>query len=286
VLVLYLKADEKGFKSAFKKAIDAYNLALKAHTPMLLPIPHSTNHFFNVTNMYAPILDSETQIAEVAIDGTVFDTYLKTCHVDPTTTKAQMVAEYPGSQIFIHQSAFASYFYSVYDKIMPIRIDDISSSLEIIAEFPEIKAAYGGHGTAVNMSITVSPASGKFLSFSRSQGIVFGQQDALYLTMEFYCSNESQNRTSELCVVFDIQTHFWFNVTVDNWDLYFMINDAILDSVTISKDNIGMKDRDYKRVLQHILNYAIANYNYVSSGAISLNTTIPIEPLLKEFVTL
>lgn len=169
---------------------------------------------------------------------------------------------------------------------MPIKINDISTSLEIIAEFPEIKAHYGGHGTAVNMSITVSPASGDFLSFSREYGIAVGKKDDLYLTMELYCSNESKNITSELCLVFDIKTQFWMNVTVQDWDLYFMINDALLDSVEITKDVIGMKDRDYRRVLQHILNYAIANYNYVFYGAISLNETIAMEPVLKEFVSI
>ena len=88
VLVMYLKADEKGFKSAFKKGLDLFNAALKVHTPLLLPLPHNNHHFFNATDMHAPILDSETQIAEVAVDGTIFDTYLKTSHVEPTNTKA------------------------------------------------------------------------------------------------------------------------------------------------------------------------------------------------------
>jgi hypothetical protein len=97
---------------------------------------------------------------------------------------------------------------------MPMKIDDISTSLEVIAEFPEIKAHYGGHGTAVNISITASPASGKFLTFSQTDGFVVGRDDDFYLTLELYCSNDSQNITSELCVIFDIKTHFWFNVTV------------------------------------------------------------------------
>jgi len=169
---------------------------------------------------------------------------------------------------------------------MPLKIDDISTSLEIVAEFPEIKKHYGGHGTAVNMSITVSPASGKFLSVSLDNGISVGRDDDFYITMELYCSNESQNYTSELCVVFDIKAQFWMNITIEDFDMHIMINDAILQSVEITKDNIGMKDREYQRVLQHVLNYAIANFNYVYNEPISLNTTIQFEPVLKEFVTL
>lgn len=74
---------------------------------------------------------------------------------------------------------------------MPVRLDDLATSLEVIAEFPEIKSYYGGHGTAVNISITASPASGKFLSFSKKDGFVVGREDDFYLTVELYCSNES-----------------------------------------------------------------------------------------------
>ena len=147
---------------------------------------------------------------------------------------------------------------------MPFNINDISASLEIVAEFPEIKDHYGGHGTAVNMSVIVSPASGKFISISQQDGIAFGKADDLYLQMEMYCSNESQNRTAELCVTFDIKAQMFLNMTVQDFNAYFLITDAILDSVTITKDNVGMDDRDYQRVFQHVLNYAIANFNFVN----------------------
>jgi hypothetical protein len=199
VLVMYLKADEKGYKSAIKKSIEELNILLRTRQSVMLPAHN--HHLFNITIPTAPILDSETQIAEVSIDGTLFDTYLKTSHVEGVTTKAKYVDAYPGSQVFVHQSAVASYFYSVYDEIMPVKIDDVSTSLEVIAEFPEIKAHYNGHGTAVNISITASPASGKFLSFSQKDGFVVGRDDDFYLTLELYCSNEAQNRSSELCVV-------------------------------------------------------------------------------------
>lgn len=187
----------------------------------------------------------------------------------------------------MHQTALASLFYSVYDKIMPFKIEDISSSLEIIAEFPEIKKHYGGHGTAVNMSITATPSSGKFLSVSKEAGIEFGKNDDLYVTMELYCANPEQNITTpELCVVFDIKTHFNMNITIKDFDVYFMIGDATLDSVQITKDVVGMKDREYQRVLQHILNYAIANYNFVNADPTSLNSTSVFIPVLREFLSM
>ena len=169
---------------------------------------------------------------------------------------------------------------------MPYRLDDISSSLEIIAEFPEIKKHYGGHGTAVNMSISMTPASGKFLTVSKETGITFGKGDDMFITMELYCSNESQNITSELCVVFDIKAAFWMNITVSEFDVYMLIGDAELYSVDITKNIVGMKDREYQRVLQHILNYGIANYNFVNSVPLSLNSTNPFIPVAKEFISM
>ena len=132
---------------------------------------------------------------------------------------------------------------------MPYKIDDIASSLEIVAEFPEIKKHYGGHGTAVNMSITVTPASGKFLSINKDYGIAFGKEDDLFITMELYCSNNLTNISSELCVTFDIKASVTMNITVQDFDLYLLLGDAILESVTITKDVVGMKDREYQRVL-------------------------------------
>lgn len=110
---MYLKADEKGYKSAFKKSVEELNILLRTRLSVMLPAHN--HHLFNATIPVAPVLDSETQVAEVAIDGTLFDTYLKTTHVEGVTTKAKHLDKYPGSQVFIHQSAVASYFYSVYD---------------------------------------------------------------------------------------------------------------------------------------------------------------------------
>lgn len=147
VLLIYLKAEENGYGSAFKKAIDQFNIILRTRSSVMIPSIFGSHHLWNATVSYPPELDIDSQIAEVSIDGTIYDTYLKTSHVETTTTKANRLSSYPGNQIFIHESALASYFYSVYDKIMPLKIDDISTSLEIIAEFPEIKSHYGGKGT-------------------------------------------------------------------------------------------------------------------------------------------
>jgi hypothetical protein len=105
--------------------------------------------------------------------------------------------------------------------------------------------------------------------------------------MEMYCSNESQNRTAELCVVFDIRAEVALNLTVSDFDLYLLIKEAQLHSVEITKDKVGMKERDYQRVLQHVLNYGVANFNYVNSVPMHLNnTSSPLEPVFEEFLTM
>lgn len=49
----------------------------------------------------------------------------------------------------------------------------------------------------------------------------------------------------ELCVVFDIKAAITLNITVSEFDLFLMVNEAELLSVEITKDIVGMKDRDY-----------------------------------------
>jgi hypothetical protein len=260
-------------------------MLLRTRQSIFVPWPDMKHHRLNVTATSAPQLDADEQLIQLAFEGTIFDSYLKTTHVELTTTVARKI-QFDGSQVFIHQTALASYFYSVYDQIMPYKINDVASSLEIIAEFPEIKKHYGGHGTQVNMSVSVTPASGKFLSVNMDKGISFGKDDDLYVTMELYCSNESQNKLAELCVTFDIKTQVALNVTIKDYKLYLMITDAQLDSVQITQDAVGMKDREYQRVLQHILNYGIANFNFVQQEPIDLNTVHVLVPVAKEFVAL
>ena len=92
-----------------------------------------------------------------------------------------------GNQVFFHQSFLASLFYAEYNNFMPFIVNDDATSLSLIAEFPEIKNHYGGHGTYVNMSVTLSPASGRFLLIDTSRGLGFGDKDDLYLTVEMFC---------------------------------------------------------------------------------------------------
>jgi hypothetical protein len=47
---------------------------------------------------------------------------------------------------------------------MPYEVVDKTTSLEIVGEFPEIKSHYGGKGTAVNLTVSGTPSSGKFLT--------------------------------------------------------------------------------------------------------------------------
>jgi hypothetical protein len=170
---------------------------------------------------------------------------------------------------------------------MPYEINDLSTSLSIVGEFQEIKKHYGGHGTAVNLSISITPSSGKFLTLDTKEGFIFGRDSDLYVTMEMYCANPSQNKPSELCLTFDIKTSFNMNVTIEDFDLYLSIGDAQIDSVKITKDIIGMKNRDYARTLQHILNYAIANFNYEqSTHPIDLKPASTWIPLIREVVSL
>lgn len=170
---------------------------------------------------------------------------------------------------------------------MPYQVDDLSTSLQIVGEFAEIKKHYNGHGTAVNLSISITPSSGKFLTVDTKEGFIFGRDSDLFVTMDMYCANPSQNISSELCLTFNIKTAFNMNVTIEDFNLYLSIGDAQIDSVEITKDVIGMKNRDYARTLQHILNMAIANFNYVqTTNPIDLKPASTWIPLIREVVSL
>ncbi len=181
IIVQFFRAYEGGYGSYVATQITDYNTLLRTRSSFFVPWPDKKHHRLNVTNSQAPELDADLQLVSLALDGSIFDSFLKTSHVEPTSTKAKRVESYTGNQVFIHQSVLSSYFYSIYDQIMPVKVDDIATSLEIIGEFPEIKKHYGGHGTAVNMSISLTPASGKFLTISLEDGIKFGKDDDMFI---------------------------------------------------------------------------------------------------------
>lgn len=79
---------------------------------------------------------------------------------------------------------------------------------------------------------------------------------------------------------------FAMNVTVDDFDLYLSINDANVGETTITKDTVGMKNRDYQLVLQHVINLAIANFNFVNTEPYSLKKLNTWIPLIREIVSL
>jgi hypothetical protein len=77
------------------------------------------------------------------------------------------------------------------------------------------------------------------------------------------------------------------NVTVQDFDLFISIGEAKILDAKITKDVIGMRNRDYTKVIQHILNYAIANFNYMqTTNPIDLKPASNWIPLIREVVTL
>ena len=137
-----------------------------------------------------------------AFDGTIYDKHLRTNHVERTTTKAKVDKEFKGNQIFVHQTVLASLLYAINNNIMPYEVADKTTSLEIVGEFREIKAHYGGKGTTVNMTVSVVPSSGKFLTLDNKLGFVLGRESDLFVNLELHCANPLQNKTRELCLIF------------------------------------------------------------------------------------
>ena len=102
MVVPFLKNYENGYGAYFNQMVQEFNLLLKTKSKLFVPWPDKKHHKLNVSVMEAPDFDAETQIASIALDGTIYDSYLKTTHVDQTTTKANRKEDFKGSQIFIH----------------------------------------------------------------------------------------------------------------------------------------------------------------------------------------
>ncbi len=214
MMVKFLRSHENGYGAFFNTMLNDYNKVLRSKKDFYIAWPEKSHHRFNTTMVTIPEINAETQLISFAFDGTIYDTHLRTSHVEPTKTKAIVYEKFNGNQVFVHQTALASLLFAINNKIMPYKVVDKTTSLEIVGEFSEIKNHYGGKGTAVNMTVSVVPSSGKFLTLDNKQGFVFGKESDLFVNIELECSNELQNRHSELCIVFTIKMAFNMNVTI------------------------------------------------------------------------
>lgn len=70
---------------------------MRTRSTFFVPWPDKKHHRMNVTVVHPPEIDADTQLGSIAVDGSIFDSYLKTSHVEPTTTKANRVEDYPGN---------------------------------------------------------------------------------------------------------------------------------------------------------------------------------------------
>lgn len=286
IILKFLRSQENGYGQFFNTMLSDYNKLLRTNPNFQVPWP-DVSHSFNTTLVGVPDIDAETQAISFAIDGTIYDNHLRTSHVGKTYTKANLNQDFEGNQIFVHQTVLASLLYAINSKIMPYSVVDKTTSLEIVGEFLEIKKHYGGKGTSVNMTVTAVPSSGDFLNLDSKLGFVFGRQSDLFVNLELYCSNESQNIPSELCIVFEIKMAFNMNVTIQDFNMFMSIGDAEILDAKLVKDVVGMRARDYRKVIQHILNYAIANFNYVqTTSPIDLKPASTWIPLIREVVSL
>jgi len=82
--------------------IKEYNNNLKKDPMFHIPWPDKNRTEFNTTFINPPDINAETQLISMAMDGTIYDTHLRTTHVERTRAKAVRLESFSGNQIFIH----------------------------------------------------------------------------------------------------------------------------------------------------------------------------------------
>lgn len=88
VMVKFLRSYENGYGAFFQTMLNDYNKVLRSKKDFYIAWPEKSHHRFNTTMVTIPEINAETQLISFAFDGTIYDTHLRTSHVEPTKTKA------------------------------------------------------------------------------------------------------------------------------------------------------------------------------------------------------
>lgn len=84
IIVKFLRSYENGYGSLFNTVLNDYNNMLRAQSEFYIAWPDPSHHKFNTTMVGAPEINADTQLISFGFDGTIYDSHLRTNHVNRT----------------------------------------------------------------------------------------------------------------------------------------------------------------------------------------------------------
>ena len=172
-------------------------------------------------------------------------------------------------QLWVHEDTFDSLIKVGAKDVFPYQLNDMDVTTLFLQKFPEVEAYYGKQSMHY-LRLAHKDGPGKPITFSRTEGIVYGgESNHQITTLEIVSSNfTAHNETS---LLFEFNHQVAGNMTMHNLIVYGECRKNLVSNVRVAKDTVGLAKHDLDADLQDISNTLVKNVNkkYVNGWALA-----------------
>ena len=230
----------------------------------------------NITASTAPLMDEETDLISVWLDGRFVDKSATTPFVPVNdyaavrnTDKKQM------EQIFIHQSMVDSLLFSLYSTGKTIKADD-NIKAQLLQIFFELGQHYGAEEIDFYLGLSFDQTTGEPVQFDTEKGIEIGKMAAggLKTNLVISCTN-STITTPERAVEMNFELAANIDAAWNSFVIDASISDPSISKTNVTYDLVGLDYHAYDTLLTSVLVGMSDDFNIKHQGGINLIAKYP-----------
>ena len=231
----------------------------------------------NITASTAPLMDEETDLISVWLDGRFVDKSASTPFVainDEAAVRNEDKKQM--EQIFIHQSMVDSLLFSLYSTGKTIKADN-SIKAQLLQIFFELGHYYGAEEIDFYLDVSFDQTAGVPVQFDTENGIEIGKManGGLKTNLVISCTN-STTTTPEKAVEINFELAANIEATWNSFVINASISDPSISKTNVTYDLVGLDYHAYDPLLTSVLVGMSDDFNLKHKGGINLATKYPI----------
>jgi hypothetical protein len=238
-------------------------IANEGSNPYDFEVPVTNDLTLNLTMTTATKSIVNSDLIEIFFDG-IFDApsgqpQKSGLYHGDVTNYPPRLAHSLSEQFWIHEDTFDSLIKSGANDIFPYQLMDPVVTAMFLEKFPEVEAYYGK--TSMHyLRLAHKDGPGKPITFSRSEGVVYGgEANHQITTLEIVSSNYTTS--NETSLVFEFNHQVSGNLTMFNLVVYGDVKKNVVSNVRVTKDKVGLGQHTLDVEMQDISNALTSDVN-------------------------
>jgi hypothetical protein len=244
MIVKTINSDLAQFEKNIVAAITVFAQKMNSvnSTSFMANVFNNTDYLLNMSTTATPVLDNNTQLLSLHLEGLFYDMINQTSHVTSNVVYPPRLGQSHSEQFWIHESMINSLFLTYGQSIMPMAINNKNLTDLIKLLFPELKKYYG-QDVDLTLSASIDTQDEYFARINASRGMVIGNKNSTVLTVRVYATNETT--VKEFANEFQMFLEMDTNITFQNFIFYANIENYILNSINLTVNNCHILPRNY-----------------------------------------